>query len=146
MAVKAVPWYQTKIDVVEQIKKVVAAYPTLTWTAFITGPFYDWVSIHPSIFLKSATVVKVPYTHPWLVPETRLLRLRPSQQESHLVRQRPRQIRYDHPLNRRCSCRQRPLPAREVCKRVRLRSFLHDLASRNACRAQESKRDKRLEH
>ena len=138
MAVKAVPWYQTKVDVVEQISKIAAAYPTLTWTAFITGPFYDWVSICPSIHFKFVAEGRAYSPSIYPVSKTRLLRLRPSEQKSHPLRPRPRQIRHDHPLNRRRRRGQRPLPAREIRKRVRLRDFLHDLASRDACRAQES--------
>ncbi|KAL6715008.1 hypothetical protein ACLMJK_007269 [Lecanora helva] len=42
IAVNAVPFYKKKADVAEQIKRLAAVYPTLTWTTFICGPFYDW--------------------------------------------------------------------------------------------------------
>ena len=77
VAVKAVPFYQMKVDVVDYIKEVAIAHPTLTWSASITGPFYDWVSIHQNSDLDT---IRKDRAHPRIsVSQAGRLRLRPRQ-------------------------------------------------------------------
>ncbi len=41
------PFFNTRLEVVEYAKKVVAEQQpegVLSWSAVVTGPFYDWVS------------------------------------------------------------------------------------------------------
>jgi len=47
IAVAAVPFFQSKVDIVNYLKDITTSYPNLSWTALITGPFYGWVSPHP---------------------------------------------------------------------------------------------------
>ncbi|KAK4696269.1 hypothetical protein P7C71_g1626, partial [Lecanoromycetidae sp. Uapishka_2] len=40
--VAAVPIFQSKVDIINYLKTTSAAHPGFTWTAVVTGAFYDW--------------------------------------------------------------------------------------------------------
>jgi len=62
VAVAAVPFYQSKADIITYLKTITPTHPNLSWTAIITGPFFDWVS--PPPFLTSSFDHSLTPHHP----------------------------------------------------------------------------------